>query len=121
MSDFTIFPPEEVSSQEIITDDGDSEFESAEDDPEAIEGEVDSDTIQELGDAYFDAEAELDEEYEDEDEDEDDDEGDDEDEDEEISVGDLGASVQFEAPSIVIPTNAIRCGGTPNTDSAWGG
>lgn len=45
MSDFTIFPPEEVSSQEIITDDGDSEFESAEDDPEAIEGEVDSDTI----------------------------------------------------------------------------
>lgn len=86
MSDFTVFAPEAedlASSQDDVpvTDDGDSEFESVEDSVEVIEGELDSDVLEELDDAYFDAEEEiLDDDDDDIIEDEDDDLSDEEDE-----------------------------------------
>lgn len=95
LSDFTVFPAEieeetESNDDEIpITDDGDSEFESAEEEGQEIM--IDPEVLQELADAYFDQEAEDDEEYVDagddfevediSDDDEDNDDEDDEDED----------------------------------------
>jgi len=109
MSEFTIFPPEQLGSgsEAPVTDDGDSEFESVDDDndPEFIEGELDTDALEELNDAFFDAEEEYIEANEDDFDDDDDDEEDNDDEDEEDieieeETDDTGRSIPDSLPLI---------------------